>query len=42
MQPRFCDPYRGALTTRAASSDMIRRLENYALGYADRLAEPRR
>jgi hypothetical protein len=42
MQRRFCAPYRSALTACAASSDINRRLENYALGYADRLAEQRR
>jgi hypothetical protein len=39
MQRTFCEPYRCALTTRAASFDIIRRLGNYTLGYADRLAE---
>jgi hypothetical protein len=38
MRRRFCDPYRRGLTTRAALSDLIRRLESYA----DRLAERRR
>jgi len=41
MQRRFCVTYRHALTTHAAASDIIRRLQSYALGYADRLAERR-
>jgi hypothetical protein len=42
MQRIFCEPYRCALATRAASSEVIRRLENYTPGYAERLAERRR
>jgi hypothetical protein len=41
MQPRHCDHCRPALTTRAAQNDIVRRLADYALGYADRLAERR-
>jgi hypothetical protein len=42
MQPRHCEHCRPVVTTRAAPPDIIRRLEDYALGYADRLAERRR
>jgi hypothetical protein len=45
MQSRHCDHYRRAVTVlskRAAHSDIIRRLADYALGYADRQAEQRR
>jgi hypothetical protein len=42
MQPRHCDHCRPAVTTHTAQPDIIRRLEDYALGYADRLAERRR
>jgi hypothetical protein len=41
MQPIHCDHYRSTLTKRAAPYDIIRRLQDYALGYADRLAERR-
>jgi len=34
-------PNRVALTTRTAPCAMVRRQENYALGYADRVAERR-
>ena len=42
MHCRHCDHYRPGLTlpsTRAADSDITRRLADYALGYADRQAE---
>jgi hypothetical protein len=42
MQSRHCDHYRTRMTTRAAQPDIVRRLMDYALGYADRLAERRR
>jgi hypothetical protein len=42
MQPRYCDNYRPAVTTRPAQNDIVRRLTDYALGYAARLAERRR
>jgi hypothetical protein len=42
MQTRQCDHCRPAVTTRAAQPDIVRRLQDYALGYADRLAEQRR
>jgi hypothetical protein len=42
MRFRQCDHYRRNVTTRAAPPDIIRRLADYALGYADRQAERRR
>jgi hypothetical protein len=42
MRFRYCDQYRRAVTTRATPPDIIRRLADYALGYADRQAEQRR
>jgi hypothetical protein len=42
MQPRNCRHDRRAVTTRAAQPDIVRRLADYALGYADRQAERRR
>jgi hypothetical protein len=42
MQIRHCDHYRAGVTTRTAQPDIVRRLTDYTLGYADRLAERRR
>jgi hypothetical protein len=42
MQARHCVHLRPVVTTGAAPPDIIRRLQDYALGYADRLAERRR
>ncbi|WP_264480190.1 hypothetical protein [Mycobacterium fragae] len=40
MQQRQCDHYwQVMVTTRAAESDIARRLEEYAAGYCDRQAE---
>jgi hypothetical protein len=42
MQARHCIHWRPVVATGAAPPDIIRRLQDYALGYADRLAERRR
>jgi hypothetical protein len=41
MHQRHCDHDCAALTRRAAPPNISRRLEDYARGYADRLAERR-
>jgi hypothetical protein len=41
MDQRHCDHDRVALTRRYAAPDIIRRLQDYARGYADRQAEQR-
>jgi hypothetical protein len=42
METRHCDHYPAGVTPRAAQPDIIRRLGDYALGYADGQAERRR
>ena len=41
MHQRHCDHDSAALTRRAAAANIIRRLQDYARGYADRQAERR-
>jgi hypothetical protein len=41
MHQRHCDHNGAALTRRAAPPTIIRRLQDYARGYADRQAEQR-
>jgi hypothetical protein len=41
MHQRLCDQDSAALTRRAAPASIIRRLQDYARGYADRQAERR-